>query len=71
LIGAFQNVLEEILSHNFLRIEVGLKLFFIWSLEMVVGSFESKVLKHWNCCWGPVESKVLKHWNCCWGPLWK
>jgi len=30
--------LEEILTHNFLGIEVDLKLFFIFSLEMVVGS---------------------------------
>ena len=37
LVGSFQNVLEEILTHNFLGIEVGLKLFFICSLEMVVG----------------------------------
>jgi len=30
--------LEEILTHNFLGTEVGLKFFFICSLEMVVGS---------------------------------
>jgi len=38
--------LEEILAHNILRIEVGLKLFVTGSLEMVVGRFESKVLTH-------------------------
>ena len=37
LIGSFQNFLEEILTHNFLGIEVGFKLFFICTLEMVVG----------------------------------
>jgi len=36
LIGSFQNFLEEISTHNFLGIEVGLKLFFIFTLEMVV-----------------------------------
>jgi len=40
LIGSFQNFLEDILTHDFLGrpIEVGLKLFSIWTLEMVVGS---------------------------------
>jgi len=38
--------LEEILTHNFFRNEVGLKLLFICSLEMVVGPFERKVLTH-------------------------
>jgi len=37
LIESFQNFLEEMLSHNFLGIEVGLKLFFICTLDMVVG----------------------------------
>jgi len=37
LIGSFENSLQEVLTHNFLGIEVGLKLFFICSLEMVVG----------------------------------
>jgi len=46
MIGVFQNFLEEILTHNFLRIEVGFKVFFICSLEMVVGRFESKVLTY-------------------------
>jgi len=38
LIGLFQNFLEEILTYNFLGIHIGLKLFFVCSLEMVVGS---------------------------------
>jgi len=78
--------LEEILTHNLLDIEVGLKLFFICSLEMVVGSLwkESSLLTQYSCCWGPFdslhikvaaggpfESKVLTHYNCCWWPLWK
>jgi len=37
LIGSFQNFLEEILTHHALGIDVGLKLFFICTLEMVVG----------------------------------
>jgi len=40
LIGSFPDFFEEILTHNFLGIEVGLKLFFICSLEMVVWSLE-------------------------------
>ena len=39
MIGSFQNILEKILTHNFLSREVGLKLFFICTLEMVVGPF--------------------------------
>jgi len=39
LIGSFRNILEEILTHNLFGIEVGLELLFIYSLEMVVGSF--------------------------------
>jgi len=40
VIGSFQNFLKEILSHNFLGrpIEVGLKLFLVFTLEMVVRS---------------------------------
>ena len=37
MIGSFQNFLEEVSNHNFLHIEVCLKLFFICTLEMVVG----------------------------------
>jgi len=46
LIGSFQNCLEEILTHNFLDIDVGLKLFFICTLELVVGPSEIIVLTH-------------------------
>jgi len=35
LIGYFQNFLDEILTHDFLGIEVGSKLIFIFTLEMV------------------------------------
>jgi len=38
--------LEEILTHNLFGIDVGLNLLFICSLEMVVGTFERKVLSH-------------------------
>jgi len=50
--------LEEILTHSFLGIEVGLKLFFICTLKMVVGP----LWKH---------SSLLTHYSCCWWPLWK
>jgi len=56
LIRCFQNFLEEILTHNFLGIEVALKL---------------SLFAHWRWCWGPFERKVLTHYSCCWGPLWK
>jgi len=35
---SFHNFLKEILTHNFLGKEVGLKLFFLCSLEMLVGA---------------------------------
>jgi len=41
--------LEEILNHNFLGVDVGLKLFFICTLEMVVGSFVGIALTQKNC----------------------
>jgi len=50
--------LEEIVIHNFLGTEVGLKLFFVCSLEMVVWSL-------WK------DSSLLTHYSCCWGPLWQ
>jgi len=63
--------LEEILTYNLLGIEVGLKLFFICSLEMVVGPLwkESSLLTHYSCCWCPLWQ--LAHYSCCWWPLWK
>jgi len=48
--------LEEILTHNFLGIEVGLKL---------------SLLIHWRWWWGPFERKVLTYYSCCWWSLWK
>jgi len=42
----------------FLGIEVGLKVFCTWTLEMLVGL-------HWKC------SSLLTNYSCCWGPLWK
>jgi len=51
-VGSFQNFLEEILNHNFLGVEVGLKLFFICSLEVVVGSLWKD--DSYSCCWGPL-----------------
>jgi len=59
------------LTRNFLGKEVGLKLFFMCTLEMVVGHGKSKVLTHLSCCLGPFQRIVLAHYNSCWGPLWK
>jgi len=56
--GSLQNFLEVVLIHNILGIEVGLKLFFICTLEMVVES----LWKH---------SSLLTHYSCCWLTLWK
>jgi len=51
----FSEVVGRNLTHNFLGTEVGLKLFFICSLEI----------------WGPFEGIVLTHYSCCQGSLWK
>jgi len=76
--------LEEISNHNFLGIEVGLKLFFIFTLEMVVkplwkhSTYTLQILLvapvkarhlHITSCWGPFESIVLTRYNCFWQPL--
>jgi len=52
--------LEEILTQNFLDIEVGLKLFFIYTLEIVVGSVESIVvyLHIKVAVWAPFKSST-------------
>jgi len=73
--------LEQILTHSLLKgIEIHLKLFVIYTLEILVGAllkrsnitlqlllwlFETKVLTHYNCCWGPIESKVPINHICC------
>jgi len=82
--GSFQNFLEEILTHNFLGIEVGLKLFFVCTLEMVVkplwkyGTYTLKLLfgplwKHRTCTLqmllvAPVKARHLQITSC-WGPF--
>jgi len=43
---AFSEIFGRNVKHNFLGIEVGLKPFFICTLEMVVGHVNSKVLTH-------------------------
>jgi len=44
--------MEEILTQNILDVKVGLKLFFIWTLEMVVGLHwkYSSLLTNYSCC---------------------
>jgi len=31
--------------------------------------FKSRVLTHFNGCWGPFESKLPSNGSCCWGPF--
>ena len=52
MIGYFQNVLEEILTHNFSGIDVGLKIFFICLLKMAVGPLwkYGSLLTYYSCC---------------------
>ena len=60
LIDFFQNFLEEILTHNFLGIEVGLTLFFICTFEMVVGPLRKHSSLHITVAvGGPLKAKYL------------
>jgi len=53
--------LEEILTHNILGIEVGLKHFLFAHWRWWWGPFGRKVLAYCICCWGPSESKDCLH----------
>jgi len=82
LIGSFQNVLEEILTHNFFRYRGWFEAFFICSLKMVVRSLwkdgtctlqlllvatlNVRFLHIKVAAGGPFQSKVLTHYSCCW-----
>jgi len=65
--------LREILTHNFLGIDAGLKLFFICTLEMVAGplwkystyTLQLLLASLWK------QGTVLTHCNRCLRPLWK
>ena len=71
MIGSSQNFLEEILTRNFLGIEVVLKFSLFFSLEMVVGRSERTVanLHITVAVGGPFGSIVLERYNCCCWPL--
>jgi len=38
------------------------------NITVTFGPFESKILTHYNCCWGPLwqQSSLLIHYSCCW-----
>jgi len=72
LIGSFQNCLEQILTHSFLRYcwfedfpylhirDAGRcpsKAEHLYSTAATEGSFGSRVLAHCSCCWGPFGKK--------------
>jgi len=49
----FSELLGTNFNPSFLSIEVGLKIFLIYTLDMLV-AFESRVFTHCSCCWGPL-----------------
>jgi len=77
--------LEQILTHSLLKgIEVGLKLFLIYTLKILVGSLWKQRTYTLQLLFGalwrqstyilqlllaPIESKVLTHCSCYWGPF--
>jgi len=79
--------LEENLTHNFLGIEVGFKLFSICSLEMVgwtlwkystytlqlfLGApLKARYLHNEVSVWVPFQNIALVHYSCSWWPFWK
>ena len=72
LIGYFQNFLDEILTHDFLGIEVGSKLIFIFTLEMVGPLWKhSSLLTHYSCCWWPLWKQGTYTIKLLLGPFWK
>ena len=41
----------------------------MYTLQLLLGRFESNALAHYSCYWGPFESVAHRYYSCLWGPI--